>query len=240
MRSVQIGLGENLKNLSELIGSKVFAVVIAHPDDELFYFANLLIHFGKQAQIFCVTDANYAGDSSERLAKLNQVALRLTTRPVFNCNMQDRPDIDLNLELVASRLLQNGLGSYDLVFTHSPHGEYGHFNHRDVYFAVKKALPVGSVFFPADYVYPDYQVSLNEKDFSLKQELIGDFYLKEFREFWKFGRLSYTESYATCGEEESIELHRFFIEGEIPNPDKLNKYKFFWKVLAGKNGLPNF
>jgi hypothetical protein len=52
--------------------------------------------------------------------------------------------------------------------------------------------------------------------------------------------LSYTESYATCGEEESIELHRFFIEGEIPNPDKLNKYKFFWKVLAGKNGLPNF
>lgn len=232
-------MGENLKNLSEILEAKKIAIVVAHPDDEIFYFSNLLILFGKQVQIICVTDANYEGDGAERLFKMSELALRLTDKPLICCQMTDCPFVDLNLELIKESLLRHGLSDFDLIFTHSPHGDYGHLNHRDVFFAVNKACPRSKVFFPADYVFPDYQLFLEEQEYRLKQSLIEDYYLKEFRQFWKIGRLSSIETYAVCNGDEINELHKFFIEGDSPDEMKLKKYNFFWKVLSRQGRLPN-
>ncbi len=231
----RIGLGENLKNLNSLIKeTDKIGIVVAHPDDEVFYFGNLLLMFGEKIQIYCLTDGNYTNSGPERLDKMDDVSQKMTGRNVIRLNFKDDPLVDLNIDNITEKLKSTDLQTCNFIFTHSPHGDYGHFNHRDCFFAVALAFPEKEIIFPADYVAPDFELNLPIERHEEKLELVMKYYLEEFRDFWKLRNLYLNEGFAICDKDEVKELFEFLVEGNKPQEKKLKKYKYFWKVLAPK------
>jgi LmbE family N-acetylglucosaminyl deacetylase len=181
--------GLKLKNLSDIINdSTQIGLVVAHPDDEVFFFSNLLILYGAQVQIYCVTDGNYDNNGPRRMSQINKVSLVLTGKEVVCLGFADHPDHDLDIEIISEALKKTKLKNDDFIVTHAPHGDYGHLNHRDSYFSVVRAFPDKMVLFCADYVIPDFELKLEASDFIKKQNLFFRNYFDEYRQFWKYRR----------------------------------------------------
>lgn len=152
-------MGINLSSLPFSLSGR-YAVIVAHPDDEVLWFSSVLANAAKI--IICYGD--YAGDSSRganrrrAIAQLPLQTVEFLDLPEGGFHMTadwNRPAVcDHGLVLKSasdrSRYAENFnkllgkltplLSDVDLVFTHNPWGEYGHEDHVQLFHAVNLIL----------------------------------------------------------------------------------------------------
>lgn len=133
-----------------------YAVVVAHPDDEVLWFSSVLAH--AKRIIFCYGDFAPSPSMGPARRKVvdqvpyrNVVFLDLPEGEFHECGDWRNPRLvpagiairdakvrrryEKNFELLVSRL-EPLLGDVDSVFTHNPWGEYGHEDHVQVHRAI--------------------------------------------------------------------------------------------------------
>lgn len=194
-------------------------VVVAHPDDETLYFGGLLLAFDGRADVLCVTDGDFEGQGEARRAALVAAARALGARRAEQWLHADHPARSLPVDdIVAELCALQDARAYDAVFTHAPHGEYGHINHMDVSIAVHRAFAERApVYVIAGLLLPHLRVPLCAEAYAAKVGVATSVYLGEARKARAitpplgdeaFTRLSLAEAervYAHCAEGEPLD-----------------------------------
>lgn len=202
-------------------------VVVAHPDDETFYFGGLILaELGPRADVVVVTDGDFAGRGAERLRRFGEAAGRLGARSAVSWGYADQRLFHLPVEEIEARLRAlGGSGPYRSVFTHSPHGEYGHLQHMDVSLAVHRAFDgVLDVWSVADRLCVEHAVVLDRARFEAKAQVLTATYGDELRAVWPLAPLTGVEGFTRVGRDEAEAIHELCTTGEQPEPGRLKAY----------------
>jgi LmbE family N-acetylglucosaminyl deacetylase len=208
-------------------------VVFAHPDDETAYFGGLLLaEIAERADLLCVTDGNFDGRGVQRRAELTRACEMMKVRSVECLGYTDHPMLHLPVEELGAELRRRVQErGYRTVFTHSAHGEYGHFNHMDVSFAVHHHLadlvPVYSV---ADMLFPDFQIDLTREVYEKKLEILSTVYFDTLKDSRGMRPLPY-EGYVRLDPDEAHAIYRLCTAGERPSAEAVPRYRPFLRVL---------
>lgn len=201
------------------MGSKVL-VIAAHPDDETIFFSSVFLsrHRGN-ASLCCVTDGNYEDRGNDRFQQLTEACKKLGVKELKTLGYPDDFRERLPLEAVYEDLLQLlKEGGYDLVYTHSPHGEYGHIQHQDVsYVAHRAASELGiPVYCPGAFSKSYVVHELCPEDFAVKLEILSTNYREELLRFWHQLPLGPVEIFQQLEFQEAEDVYLFFRGGEEP------------------------
>ncbi len=132
-------------------------IVVAHPDDELLYFAPLL----SGSSLLVVTDGNHEGKGRQRCDVVARVAKDFAVSSLHFGRVKDSPS-DLSNEdkhYVEERVttLVRQLRP-TRILTHGPKGEYGHKQHVGVGEAVRESAKLLKI----PTLYPAYDESPHE------------------------------------------------------------------------------
>jgi len=209
-------------------------VVFAHPDDETTCFGGLLVaQIAARADLVCVTDGNFSGRGVERRAELARACEMMKVRSVECLGYLDNPMLHLPVEEIGADLRRRVQDrGYARVFTHSAHGEYGHFNHMDVSFAVHHYLsdlvPVYSV---ADMLFPDFQIELTREVYEKKLEILSTVYFDEIKRDKRGMRPLPYEAYVKLDPDEARAIHRLCTAGDPPDAEAVPRYRPFLRLL---------
>jgi LmbE family N-acetylglucosaminyl deacetylase len=209
-------------------------VVFAHPDDETAYFGGLLLaELGERADLICVTDGNFEGRGAERQSQLHRACEMMKVRSVRCLEYADHPLLHLPVDEIGRELRRRVKEQgYSAVFTHSPHGEYGHFNHMDVSLAAHEAaadlVPVYSI---ADMLFPDSRVALTREVYEKKIEILASIYFQELRSAWRTLRPQASEGYVRLDLEEVRAIHGLCTSGQRPRDEVVPHYRPFLRFL---------
>ena len=169
---------------------------------------------------------------------LQEACRRLGVASVSCLNFVDDPVFHLDTEDLGEQLCSVfAQQDYNAVFTHSPHGEYGHLNHMDVSFTVYKTLGDKiPVFSTSTLSFPEVEIRLTPEQYLRKCEILKiDVYGDEINDSWKdicFGPYEFFES-LEWGEVEA--LYRLCTEGVEPEEDQIPRYRHILPFL--KKGL---
>tara|TARA_Y100000816_G_scaffold117469_1_gene82376 strand:+ start:9476 stop:10102 length:627 start_codon:yes stop_codon:yes gene_type:complete len=105
-------------------------MIIAHPDDELFWGWKEICKKEQIWTIICLTNGN-----NERKLKFQNVCNKLGCKfIIFNFpDIWNNLDWDLNTQdkiknIIDKQILQNN--TFNKILTHNPDGEYGHYHHK--------------------------------------------------------------------------------------------------------------
>ena len=139
---------------SQIIMSKNYKVIVAHPDDEVIFFSSILKSASKIIVCFNKSQDNIVSLGREKIKKKiplkNILFLNLGESNVFNTTNWKYPKESpeglivsknkrayrqnfLKLKLNLSKIIKIG----DTIYTHNPWGEYGHEDHVQVFKAIK-------------------------------------------------------------------------------------------------------
>jgi LmbE family N-acetylglucosaminyl deacetylase len=209
-------------------------VVFAHPDDETAYFGGLLLaEIAERADLICITDGNFEGRGSARQAQLRRACELMKVRSVECLDYPDHPLLHLPVEEIGRELRRRVQErGYRAVFTHSAHGEYGHFNHMDVSLAAHEFLAdLAPVYSVADILFPDFQIALAREVYEKKIEILSSIYFSELRDGWRTVRLQAYEGYVRLDPDEARAIHRLCTAGERPREDAVPHYRPFLRFL---------
>ena len=102
-------------------------LLVAHPDDELLFFKDILEKYNKYIKVICVTNASNKIRSNEFIHSLKQFN-------IFNYEMWDYED--MHSSYVSHRLrkrIKESIKGYTKIYTHSLSGETGHPQHIALY-----------------------------------------------------------------------------------------------------------
>lgn len=111
------------------------AIVVAHPDDELLWFASLVIKV--QRIVLCY--GSISKTSKRAVARRNLIeAYPLNTVTFLDLPIppNDNPDAEVSADPALVERLSAALDGVSIVFTHNPWGEYGQPDHQRVYASV--------------------------------------------------------------------------------------------------------
>lgn len=142
-------------------------IVLAHPDDELLFGWPVLFDDTIEKELLvCSSDENNPARRwcAGRRAALAEVCEELGVR--HEClpyssdfyRLQTRPTNELLefCEHVRDRVARS---SRDFVFTHNPHGEYGHGDHRLLFSLVAETVAPGHLVFSDMHIVADWPLS---------------------------------------------------------------------------------
>ena len=124
--------------------SSTVAIVVAHPDDETLWAGGaLLMHPQWRCKVFTLCRA---GDP-DRSPKFHRALARLGASGAM-ADLDDRPEqtplADALVRQTVSTLIAGS--GFDLLLTHSPHGEYTrHRRHGEVFAAVRELWEAGAI-----------------------------------------------------------------------------------------------
>jgi len=176
--------------------------------------------------VVCVTDGNFEGDGAARVAACEQVCAELGVG-AFSClGLPDDPAGCLDLDALVAALRARFPEPPELIFTHSPHGEYGHFNHIDVSLAVHRAFPEHPrLYVVAAHMFPELRVHLDELTFSRKLEIAGRYYTKQLRQAWRLMANLADEGFVRLPAREVEAMHQLLMEGEAVASERAPHYR---------------
>lgn len=124
------------------------AVIVAHPDDETLWAGGaILLHPEWRCSIVTLC----RGDDVDRSRKFERVTERLGTEAAVMGRLDDGPEQEPLLpaeveDALLALVVEVGPTAFDLILTHSPHGEYSrHRRHEEVARAVIELLRRGSL-----------------------------------------------------------------------------------------------
>jgi hypothetical protein len=101
--------------------------LVAHPDDELLFFKDILEKYNNVIKVICITNASNKIRSIEFIHSLKQFN-------IFNYEMWDYED--MHSSYVSHRLrkrIKESIKGYTKIYTHSLSGETGHPQHIGLY-----------------------------------------------------------------------------------------------------------
>lgn len=159
-------------------------VVVAHPDDETLFFGGAIDARPRgTTDLVVVTDGGFLGEAPRRRAALARAAEALGIRRVFTLEHPDTPSLHLPVDEIRVALTAlHGRHRYREVWTHNPHGEYGHLAHADVSLATLRAFSGRvdvEVFVVADLLPARRVVSLSPEAHARKLERLATFYAED-------------------------------------------------------------
>ena len=106
-------------------------MIIAHPDDELFFGWKELFNNDNNWLIVCLTNKK----NTERSAKFKKVInllgksyIMFDNTDIWN-NLEWNNDVQNNIEKKMNKILNKNL-CIEKIITHNPDGEYGHYHHK--------------------------------------------------------------------------------------------------------------
>ena len=102
-------------------------LLVAHPDDELLFFKDILEKYNNVIKVICITNASNKIRSNEFIHSLKQFN-------IFNYEMWDYED--MHSSYVSIRLrerIKESIKGYTKIYTHSLSGETGHHQHIALY-----------------------------------------------------------------------------------------------------------
>jgi LmbE family N-acetylglucosaminyl deacetylase len=161
-------------------------VIVAHPDDEVIFFAGLILDrvaSGFSVDVLSVTGRFFpSAMTSTRGAELRRACWKLGCRAMM-FDVADTPG-HLRMDQVRKRLKAlKERYSYDEVYTHGLWGEYGHQHHRDVCLAVHQVFADG-VFSLAGPLQSDRTMELTKEALKLKRQIASVYYSQPFAAEW--------------------------------------------------------
>lgn len=208
-------------------------VVVAHPDDELLFFGGLLLaHAALEPEIVCVTDGDFEGDGPARLAACERVCAELGAK--LHClGLPDDPSACLDLDAIVAALSRRYPSAPTRVFTHSPHGDYGHFNHMDVSLAVHRAFPGHpELYVVAAHLLPELRIELDASSFARKLELGRRHYRRQLRQAWPMMTNLASEGFVRLPAAEVEAVHAWMMEGEDIHPEQAPHYAGLVEIIS--------
>lgn len=199
-------------------------VIIAHPDDEIFWFSSIL--FRNNPDVICVTTGRDVEDKEYRLKAFTQIMEMLNLKNYYLLGFPDtdqRVELE-NLEKALSPFIKK---EYDKVFTHGPYGEiFNNKHHQDVCYIVYKLFK--NTYSIAWNIYPDIVNTLTTEEYDLKKFLLGTIYFKEYINMMDAYQISSTEEFVKL-DSKSIEIYYWAIANFGDHHEKLsNDNEDFW------------
>ena len=121
-------------------------LLVAHPDDELLFFRNILHKYKKNIKVVSITNASNKTRKNEFISSLAKF-------DIFNYEMWDYTD--MNSYYISSKLkerIKEAINGYNKVYTHSLSGETGHPQHIGLYKAIHDQITNQKLYVPALYI----------------------------------------------------------------------------------------
>lgn len=208
-------------------------VVVAHPDDETFFFGGLILAFAGRADVLCVTDGDFEGQGEARRAALREAGRALGAREIVQWQIPDHPARVLPIDaIVAALAAVQDARAHDAVFTHAPHGDYGHHNHMDVSIAVHRAFEGRApVYVVAGLLHPSLRVALSAGAYARKLGLASSIYLREARKARVLLPPPADEGYARLTLAEAERVYAHCAEGEPVDDAELDAYRACFPLI---------
>jgi hypothetical protein len=145
----------------------------------------------------------------------------------------DNPVLHLPVEDLGVRLRERVQErGYQAVVTHSPHGEYGNFNHMDISFAAHEYLSdLVPVYSYTDMLFPDFEVRMTREMYEKKVHIMTSVYFEEIKDNWrKLPMLPY-EGYVRLDRAEARAIYRLCTDGVRPREDEVPRYRSVVRFL---------
>lgn len=148
-------------------------VVVAHPDDETIFMGGYILKNPDwRWTVISVTHSL----ESVRGREFKKACERLGATPLM---MGQEDAFEKSLDGNSIEIYLRGIEpqSFDMVFTHNQHGEYGHPHHITVHHAVKKVF--GRPYFFGYNTFSDMDIKLNAWEFDRKKRILSECYISQ-------------------------------------------------------------
>lgn len=137
-------------------------LLVAHPDDELLFFRNILHKYKKNIKVISITNA-----SNEK--RKNEFISSLAKFDILNYEMWDYTD--MHSYYISSKLkerIKEAINGYNKVYTHSLSGETGHPQHIGLYKAIHDQITSQKLYVPVLYINnSDAKLNFNSNNIKL-------------------------------------------------------------------------
>jgi LmbE family N-acetylglucosaminyl deacetylase len=207
-------------------------VVVAHPHDETTFFGGTILSKPEwDWTVVCVTDGKADDQGQVKSLEFQKACESLGVSNIKMIGLPDEPDSRLNIETIAEYLKEVDI-QFETIFTHSPHGEYGHPHHQDVSYAVHQAFKTNEKIWSVAYnLIPEWIVPLTEQKYLRKASILWNIYQPEAKMFLNNLPVSGIESFLKVSIVESEMIYSYLTEGVLPDSDFLDKYKWLFRYL---------
>lgn len=141
---------------------------IAHPDDEIVSMGNFLLKYPENLLVICMTN----GGNLKRLKEFTSLMKYLNVQYQI-WNFKDSLDGKWNQRKVLKKIKQviDQKKDWEMVLTHNKDGDYGHFQHKEVYRLVRLSYSKSNLFTPVRRELlrsSEYKLSLEETESKIK------------------------------------------------------------------------
>lgn len=210
-------------------------VIVAHPDDEAIFFSGLMLSKKYTWSVICVTDGNADGMGSYRKDQFKQSCKSLGVKHTLFLDFPDEFERRIDTQGLSKRLLE--LPVPKEVYTHGIIGEYGHPHHQDVSYATHKAFNKKCTVWSVSYnTFPELTITLTEKQFKLKTQILWKIYYKEIRRFLNFLPATASEGFQRISIGEVEALYHYLTKGGQLDSNQLKKHRWLIPYLESGGG----
>ena len=164
-------------------------VIVAHPDDEIIFFAQVIIPEAHETHVILVTNGNGDGQSHKRISDFKNVMKKCSVESYETWNFEDNFDNPINEELFTKKLNQTlqDFTAITEVYTHGPFGEYAHPHHIQISKLVHENITLKglSVYHPDVLgLESDKQLVLSDSHWAMAADIMAKDYESEYQRFF--------------------------------------------------------
>lgn len=168
-------------------------IFIAHPDDEILSMGNFVLNNPENLLIICITNGG-------NLVRLNEFTGLMTELKIQYqiWNYKDGLDVKWNQGKVREemRSILNQKNDWEMVITHNRDGDYGHYQHKQVYTLVTSIYQGPNLFVPiSKELLIDQSNELIDIEYENKVNVFRRFYksqleiLDKHEDYFKYERI---------------------------------------------------
>jgi hypothetical protein len=163
-------------------------VIVAHPDDEIIFFAQVLMTESARVHVVLVTDGNGDGQTIKRMNDFKSALTRCGVKSYEIWDFEDNYDKELNREKFNEYLKAtfSQKPNIEEIYTHGPLGEYGHPHHIQICSLVHsfEGISEYSIFHPDTLgIQSSKRIEFSQEQWKASIEIMTTIYLSEYQKF---------------------------------------------------------
>ncbi|MBI4155529.1 PIG-L family deacetylase [Candidatus Woesearchaeota archaeon] len=200
-------------------------IIIAHPDDEAFWFSSILLR--SDCEVILVTCGDTKKRKEGRKKEFEKSMKLFGVKKYTILSHKDKPG-RLDIKNLEEDLRKFSNKNYDEIYTHGIYGDtYNHPHHQDVCYTVHKVFQNRKVYSTSWNLFPDKVNLLEKEEYILKKYVIGTIYEIEYEKLQDAYEISSIEKFIQLDFEE-IDVFYWSCANFGDHHDYLSKYKDFW------------